>query len=429
MVGYPLLRLLWAAPLFVCAHGAALRARSRTSKGQLSSYSFLEFTREYNRAYEVGSEEYRRRSKVFEESLQRVQDINEKNAREGRSWVAGIHQFMDWDTAERKSMNGYKKSARRGGQGLSTLQLNGTGLSHGRQHNEITVSEESGGMDKGDGPQLRDQGNCGSCWAISAVEAVEAQLQRTNQADRSLQLSPQALVDCVPNPQHCGGTGGCDGATGELAYQFMNDHGIPAEEDLPYTARTQTCPNANEGAWPTSQRVRVGSWDNLPSNQAKPLMQAITEKGPVVVALDANNWFDYDSGIFDGCSKDAILGHAVLAKGYGKENGKGYWLIQNSWGSGWGEQGHIRLLRHGPEEESAWCGIDNKPKEGIGCDGGPEKVTVCGMCGLLYDPLVPQNVRLEGADGHYSKGSFVSKSRYLVSSSSEEEELLKSLDR
>merc|ERR1719265_2504738 len=101
-----------------------------------------------------------------------------------------------------------------------------------------------------------------------------------------------------------------------------------------------------------------------------PMMQkqtrALVNEGPVVVAVDANDWFDYDSGIFDGCSKDAILGHAVLVKGYGSENGKGYWLIQNSWGAGWGEQGHIRLLRRGAEEEESWCGIDDKPKDGVG---------------------------------------------------------------
>merc|ERR1719352_942586 len=83
----------------------------------------------------------------------------------------------------------------------------------------------------GEGAQHRSQGQCGSCWAISSAEAVEAQLKR---AGHNVQVSAQALVDCVPNPQHCGGTGGCDGATSELAYQFMQEHGIPLESELPY---------------------------------------------------------------------------------------------------------------------------------------------------------------------------------------------------
>jgi len=253
---------------------------------------------------------------------------------------------------------------------------------------------------------LRNQGNCGSCWAISAVEAVEAQLQR-NGGDSNVRLSAQALVDCVPNPQHCGGSGGCDGATGELAYSFMRDHGIPMEGDLPYTATTQQCPQQLEGTglWQyASSRVRVGTWDQLPSNKVQPLMQALVEKGPVVVAVDANSWFNYDSGIFDGCEKDAILGHAVLAKGYAADAGNKYWLIQNSWGANWGESGHIRLIRR--DNEDSWCGTDSKPEEGVGCAGGPSKVTVCGTCGLLYDPIVPQDVHIESGEGGHSLVSF-----------------------
>merc|ERR1719446_1048899 len=108
-----------------------------------------------------------------------------------------------------------------------------------------------------EGPILRQQGSCGSCWAISAAEAVEAQLQR-NGVDRSTRVSAQALVDCVPNPQHCGGTGGCDGATGELAYTFMREHGIPLESSYAYTAETGSCPlNPLSGPFPAEKRVRV----------------------------------------------------------------------------------------------------------------------------------------------------------------------------
>merc|ERR1719313_1126595 len=151
-----------------------------------------------------------------------------------------------------------------------------------------------------------------------------------------------------------------------------------------------------DGLWPSKQRVRVSGWNQLPSNKYQPLMQALTQEGPAVVSVDANNWFDYESGVFDGCDKDAVLGHAVLLKGYGEDNGRSYWRIQNSWGSNWGEQGHIRLTRHADEEN--WCGVDKKPQEGSGCDGGPSEVTVCGSCGILYEPLIPQGVRVENGE-------------------------------
>jgi len=116
----------------------------------------------------------------------------------------------------------------------------------------------------------------------------------------------------------------------------------------------------------------------------------------VTIAVDGGNWMDYSSGIFDGCEKDAILSHGVLLKGFGGEGTDKYWLIQNSWGEDWGEHGHIRLRLH--EDEDDWCGMDNKPKDGVGCDGGPPEVRVCGMCGLLYDPVQPQGASLEGGD-------------------------------
>eukprot|EP00439_Symbiodinium_sp_Y106_P050082 s5155_g6.t1 len=96
------------------------------------------------------------------------------------------------------------------------------------------------------------------------------------------------------------------------------------------------------------------------------------------------------NGIFDYCDKNAIIDHAVVLVGYGRDQqlGKKYWTILNSWGHGFGEKGMIRLLRDDKEEEN-WCGVDNQPELGTGCDGGPSAVRVCGMCGILYDTVVP----------------------------------------
>lgn len=363
----------------------------------LAGYTFEKFMRNFGRTYTVGSKEYQQRSALFQQSLLEIHAVNERNAKEKRSWKANIHPFMDWTRAERKKLNGYKPSYARGRMpAMVTADLQINTRAFGRMN--LSWGDSSVSSYENDGAPMRNQGNCGSCWAISAVEAVEAQLQRSGSYGGE-RLSAQALVDCVPNPRHCGGSGGCDGATGELAYEYMRDHGIPLEADVPYTAQTGTC-SAQESAsflQAPKRRARVSSWSNLPSNQAEPLMQALVQQGPVVVAVDGGEWFNYGSGIFDGCSKDATLSHAVLAKGYGEDAGQKYWLIQNSWGSGWGENGSIRLHRR--DDESSWCGIDKKPQEGLGCDGGPAEITVCGACGLLYDPLIPTGVRIEGGDG------------------------------
>merc|ERR1719203_342887 len=85
------------------------------------------------------------------------------------------------------------------------------------------------------------------------------------------------------------------------------------------------------------------------------------------------------------CAKGAVINHAVVLVGYGKD----YWHIQNSWGDRWGEGGFVRLHRHSNSEEDQYCGWDMDPASGTGCKGGPSKVWVCGSCGILYDSVVP----------------------------------------
>jgi len=244
-------------------------------------------------------------------------------------------------------------------------------------------------------PQLRAQP-----FVTKGIAGVAGRFQRWK---RWKPVWAPALVDCVPNPQHCGGNGGCDGATGELAYAFMREHGIPMEGDLPYIAETKSCPLKLEESVDAVKRVVVNGWNRLLSNSVAPLMQALVQTGPVVVAAAADQWFNYDSGIFDDCPKDVVLNHAILAKGFAEDNGRKYWLIQNSWGTDWGENGHIRLQRHDTEGE--WCGVDNKPEEGLGCVGGPKEITVCGMCGVLYDPVVPIGAALRVGDAGRTKAA------------------------
>jgi cathepsin L len=404
----PLCAALLATVFFVGGHAAVLRTSlnktslnadtelnkssvnrtlmNRTTfkeKATLATYTFDEFVSDFARDYSFASREYQLRAAHFQASIRRVIALNAVNEQEDRTWKAGINPFMDWSETEKINLNGYKPSRMQGNHNVAALQA------------EFGVASNKSWRDNGaswEGVALRQQGNCGSCWAISAVEAVEARLPEKNR------LAAQALVDCVPNPQHCGGKGGCDGATGELAYTFMRDHGLPLENDYPYAAQTGSCPmNPLQGSFPSPRRARVSGWTALPSNKAEPLLQALYSQGPVVVAVDANDWFDYDNGVFDSCKKDAELGHAVLAKGYGGEGKLQYWRIQNSWGANWGEQGHIRLKRRDAKEEEAYCGQDKNPQDGVGCDGGPAQVTVCGQCGILYDPLYPNGVTLESS--------------------------------
>lgn len=382
------LLVAFASALAILQGGSAavLRASLRqgpSQKPSLEGYSFAQFVRDFGRSYVSGSKEYASRAAQFEASLARVNAVNTKNLQEGRAWSSGVHPFMDWFDHERVSLiSGYKPSGtHRSRISFAALQ---TGAGAGAKASvNASFGDSLGDTSWGEQLVVRNQGSCGSCWAFSAMEAIEARLPANTR------LSAQALVDCAPNPHHCGGQGGCDGATAQLAYAYVKDHGIPLESDYAYNQQTGSC-RAQSGA-----RARISGWTPLPSNKASPLLEALYSQGPVAVNVDGNPWFDYDNGVFDGCQKDAMLGHGVLLKGYGGQGSGQYWTVQNSWGANWGEHGNIRLRRRDAAEEEAYCGTDNKPQEGTGCDGGPPSIRVCGMCGILYDASYPEGVTMD----------------------------------
>lgn len=361
------------------------RASVFTTKGA-DDLSFDDFVRNFGRAYEKGSQEYAHRARIFQDSLSQIRTIN---SRANRSWIAGVHPFMDWTDSERSArLHGYDPSA--ASLALEATQFAAVQTSPVAADDDLFFGDAVDSFEA-DAPQVQDQnvfGHCASCWAFAAVEAVEARLMKHDSPlllAGQPRLSVQALLDCMPRKKSC--RGGCQGATPELAFNFLRDVGVPLESNLPYNPRSAgTC---SIEPYPSDWvRVRISGWRALPRNQARHLMQALVEDGPVVVTADAHDWYSYKSGIFDGCPKDATPNHSVLARGYGVDGTRKYWLLQNSWGTQWGEEGAIRLLRH--DDEHRWCGIDSRTQEGVECNNAEHRnVTVCGMCGLLYDPVVP----------------------------------------
>ena len=108
---------------------------------------------------------------------------------------------------------------------------------------------------------------------------------------------------------------------------------------------------------------------------------AVATVGPVAISVDAG-WMMYEEGVYSSACGSTI-DHAVGLVGYGSDNGEDYWLVRNSWGSGWGEKGYIRIKRFGEGKEP--CKTDTKPGEGTGCKGGPSTMQVCGLCGIMSD--------------------------------------------
>lgn len=335
-----------------------------------------------------GTEEYKRRLRLF--ALRR-QQVEKHNSQQGKTWWATLNKFADATEKEYQAMLGYRRLGqqranmmrRSVGAGASLLQADDN-------VQEYTYVETRDWRSLNSSSFFRQQGSCGSCWAVAATGALEMHAELKHAMTTPGKLSFQQVVDCTPNPRHCGGQGGCSGATAELALQYVKEHGITLAASYADGEATGDCQTGHAPAIRTSGFVR------LPANKLAPLLAAVSNEGPVVVSADATSWSLYGGGVFNGCSRDAAVNHAVLMVGYGHDPGGGtggrdYWLIRNSWGEGWGEDGFIRIERHSSDSGAdGYCGTDYEPKEGVACDGDPATLPVCGMCGILSDSTYPQ---------------------------------------
>lgn len=171
---------------------------------------------------------------------------------------------------------------------------------------------------------VKNQASCGSCWAFSAVEAVES-AENVN-GNKLVDLSEQKLVDCDP------GSYGCDGGFMDTAVKYMIAQKVwPLEKEYAYTARDGSC-KTTKGSF----TLTVNAY-KTPSS-TKTLTTILESEGAPSVAVDASDWSSYTSGVHSCRSKD--LNHGVQAVGI---DDNGNWVIRNSWGTRWGQQGFITL--------------------------------------------------------------------------------------
>ncbi|XP_012783585.1 cathepsin S [Ochotona princeps] len=200
--------------------------------------------------------------------------------------------------------------------------------------------------DSGCVTDVKYQGSCGSCWAFSAVGALEAQLKL--KTGKLVSLSAQNLVDCSTAKY---GNLGCEGGFMTQAFQYIIDNnGIDSDASYPYKAKAGQCKYDSKNRAATCSR-----YVELPSGSEEALKEAVANKGPVSVAIDASHssFFLYRSGVYyePNCTQE--VNHGVLAIGYGHADGKDYWLVKNSWGLYFGEKGYIRMARNSGNH----CGI------------------------------------------------------------------------
>jgi len=264
------------------------------------------------------------RYSIFKENLNWIEENNAKNL----SYTVGLNQFADLTSKEFAGRNGLVKSS------PPSVYNN----SH-TSHTPIADYKYATDLDwRSIGAVLivRDQGQCGSCYAFSAVQAAESHWGI--QHGMMYGLSEQELVDCSGSE----GNNGCVGGQPDNSLNYMIKHGITKRSLYPYTGSVGGCQTLARSP------VIVKGINGLGLNNEAGMLAAVNV-GPLIVQLSAGEkiFQFYSTGIIDdakGCG--VTIDHAVNVIGYGTISGIPYWTIRNSWGTSWGEQGLVRIVRN-----------------------------------------------------------------------------------
>ncbi|XP_059224580.1 cathepsin L [Stomoxys calcitrans] len=291
----------------------------------------------------AGEIEERFRMKIFGENRHKIARHNQKYAAGQVSFKMGLNKYADMLPQEfKETLNGYNYTLQKN---LRKQSSQGAITYIPPAH--VTVPKTVDWRQKGAVTPVKDQGHCGSCWSFSATGALEGQHFRKTGV--LVSLSEQNLVDCSTKY----GNNGCNGGLMDNAFRYIKDNGgIDTEKSYPYEGIDDSC---------HFDKASIGATDtgfvDIPQGNEEMLMKAVATMGPVSVAIDASqeSFQFYREGVYiePNCNAEN-LDHGVLVVGYGTDkNGQDYWLVKNSWGTTWGDNGYIKMARNQQNQ----CGI------------------------------------------------------------------------
>ncbi|KAG5884611.1 hypothetical protein JTB14_023810 [Gonioctena quinquepunctata] len=305
-------------------------------------FLFKSFTKVYGKTY-MNEMEYNFRQQVLKENLNTIRMLNKF---EQGSATYGLSRFADLTQEEFSNMHGLRMDLR-----------NQNDVPFARADiPDIEIPTEFDWRKKNAVSEVKDQGQCGSCWAFSAIGNIEGQY--AIKYKKLQQFSEQELVDCDKLDE------GCNGGLMDNAYSTIERiGGLESETDYPYKAEDEKCLFKK-----SKVKVQLSGAVNI-SHDETDMAKWLVQNGPIAIALNANAMQFYMGGVSHPwkflCSP-ASLDHGVLIVGYGVDNFPKfnktlpYWIVKNSWGKSWGEQGYYRVYRG-----DGTCGLNQTPSSGI----------------------------------------------------------------
>ena len=280
---------------------------------------FFGFVSTFNKRYGTKAE-YEFRLGVF---AQKLAEIEEHNANTEKTSTMGVNEFADRTSQEMKKMLGYKPI-------YGSDQENRTVIL-----DETNLAASVDWVAQGAVTPIKNQGQCGSCWAFSTTGSMEGAHQI--KTGNLVSLSEQQLVDCSWLNM------GCNGGMMDRGFSYTKSHPLETEADYPYIAKSHGLFGC---AYDKSKGVVAASTYADVSHGSASQLKAALAKGPVSVAIEADQsvFQQYTGGVITGTDCGSSLDHGVLAVGYGTdENGVDYFTIKNSWGASWGDQGFVKV--------------------------------------------------------------------------------------
>jgi len=295
-----------------------------------SRKDFEIFKTQYNKVY-TNSQEEQQRFEIFCSNFER---INKKTLeQQNDKFEFGITKFSDLTQEEFKIFLGYRPKPNLNNENQNSREIPTIAAPQTfdwRSHPGILTP-------------VKNQGQCGSCWAFSATENIESQWALANHT--LVSLAPQQIVDCDTQDS------GCNGGDPRTAYDYVKQAGgLEPEADYPYTGKDGKCKFEKSKAVAT-----VTGWEWAGKSNEPKMVDFLVAHGPISICVDASSWNDYKSGILPASKCGHSLDHCVLAVGYDLNNK--YWIVRNSWGKDWGVENGYIYLEYGKNT----CGMADEP--------------------------------------------------------------------